>query len=65
VSRRVFVESLTEKQARDGVSPTVVRVEGRGEEKTLRLPGDEYLSRRESLRLARWILSRFKLRKPS
>lgn len=60
MSQRVFIEQLTEQQARDGCSPSVVRIEGRGDDRTLRLPGDEYLSAREARRLATWILSRFK-----
>lgn len=59
MSTLVFVEQLTQDQARAGTSPTVVRIEGRGSAKELRLPGDEYLKAKEARRLARWILARF------
>lgn len=60
MSRRVFIERLTDKQTSDGSPPTVVRVAGQGRDKTLRLPGHEYLRAAEARRLAKWILSHFR-----
>lgn len=60
MGRRVFVERLTDEDARAGNQPTVCQIAGSPKERNERLilPDDQVLRPTEAIRFAKWILRR-------